>query len=66
MITSAARFPGMAKSVSGWFGLLLLTSLSVGCVDNPADVMPLQVPEDPPETFPLEVYQQAEARGEVV
>lgn len=56
----------MAKSVSGWFGLLFLMSLSAGCVDHPADVLPLQVPEDPPETFPLEVYQQAEARGEVV
>ena len=56
----------MPKRFSGWFVFLLLMSLSASCADDAADVVPVQTTGDSPETFPFEVYQQAEGRGEVV
>ena len=38
----------------------------MSCADNAADIVPVPAPEDAPEAFPFDVYQQAEGRGEVV
>ena len=56
----------MPNRLSGWFVFLLLMSLSASCADNTADVVPVRATGDSPETFPFEVYQRAEGRGEVV
>jgi polyisoprenoid-binding protein YceI len=56
----------MQKRFSGWFVFLLLISLPASYADNAANVVPVQAMGDSPETFPFEVYQQAERRGGIV
>jgi hypothetical protein len=56
----------MSKKYSGWLIVPLLMSLSVSCADNAADIAPVKVTENAPETFPFAIYRQAEERGEVV
>lgn len=56
----------MPRNYLGWFVFPLLMSLSASCADNESTVAPAQAPQDAPETFPFNIYQQAEGRGEAV
>jgi polyisoprenoid-binding protein YceI len=56
----------MSRNYLAWFVCPLLMSLSASCADSEPNVAPEQAPHDAPESFPFNIYQQAEGRGEVV